>query len=125
MISRAIVSVTILLIIIVIAAIAGLRSVSSGVNEFEGLEHDAARDAIMRAHLACGNEPGERIIRRKWRVIDLEVKDERMVKAVPFLSPEIELVPHYRATLRSYTIFGIPTLTIEVSPTGSIVCSGV
>lgn len=95
------------------------------MNEFEGLERDAARDAIMRAYLACGNEPGERIIRRKWRVIDLEVINEQMVKAAPFLSPEIELVPHYRARLRSYTMFGIPTLTIEVSPTDSVACSGI
>lgn len=105
--------------LMVALALGGLAAVDDGVDRFAGAARAAAQDAVLQATFACGNEPGERILRRKWRVIALKTVGTQTVASFGG-----QRAPDYRARVRSYTLFGLPTGTITVRPTGNIVCGG-
>lgn len=85
-----------------VALIAGYAStalvVSDGLDRFTGEERAAAQDALDRAQSACV-EHVENLLRWKMRVVEVKLGPE----ACP-----------YRAELRTYTFFGIPTGRISV-----------
>ncbi|MDI3339935.1 MAG: hypothetical protein QJR03_05315 [Sphaerobacter sp.] len=95
--------------------VARLEAVDSGVERFTGPERVAAEDAIQAARGACGSETGERVLRRRRRIITLEILGE------PGAGRQ-EGIPDYRAEVQAYTLFGIPTTKIEVGAGGSISC---
>lgn len=80
-------------------------------------EHELAfvPDALAMAQ-GCFDHPFERVLGRKFQIVEL--------KLVGYCAPE-GLPPrlNYRAVLRSYTLFGIPTGTITVN-CGTGVCRG-
>lgn len=45
--------------------------VSDGLDRFSGEERAAARQALQRAPSACADEPGDRMLRRKFQVIEV------------------------------------------------------
>jgi len=72
--------------------------VDSGVEPFTGYERAAAEEALEEAQSSCV-EHVENLLRWKMQVVDVELGPE----SCP-----------YRAELRTYTVFGIPTGRILV-----------
>jgi hypothetical protein len=89
--------------------------VSDGLARFTGEARVAAQDALLSAQLGCFDNPIERLLIQKVRIVSLELKPEGC--------PEADIVagPNYRAVLKSYTVFGIPTAIISVCR-GEVIC---
>jgi hypothetical protein len=119
----AVVSVVVVVLVGLVIATASvgvdrLNAVDNGVDHFSGAERLAADDALLSARIACGSEPGQRIVNRKWRVVELEIIGDQSEGRWSSQG----LLPNYRAEMQSYTLFGIPILKIEVRPNESIYC---
>ncbi len=76
----------------------------NGLDRFVGEERWAAQGALSRARSGCADEPGDKLLRRRFRVVSVEL--------LPGDCPRGGLA--YRAMLRSYTFFGIPTGEVSV-----------
>lgn len=99
---------TVLTVLVAVAALASLALVAgygstellvtSGLDRFKEDERVAAERALEEAHSSCV-EHVENLLRWKMQVVDVELGPE----SCP-----------YRAELRTYTVFGIPTGRISV-----------
>ncbi len=88
--------------------------VSDGLDRFVREERTAAQHALQLAQFGCGTEPGDRLLRRKFRVVSVELRPGHC---------RVGGVPAYRAVVRSYTFFAIPTGTVSVD-CGAANCFG-
>ena len=92
--------------------------VSDGLDQFRGKEQAVAQDALISARIGCLDNPIMRGLIRKIRVVEVKSAPGRCPTVDPFFAYR-----DYRAVLRAYTFFGIPTGTISVCG-GEVVCSG-
>lgn len=106
------------IVIVAMLAVAGLRSVDDGAGHLNGRARASAFDALRRAQRACSDEPGQHIANRRWRVVELEIIEDQ-AEGGPSSQ---EALPDYRTKLQAYTLFCIPTITIEVDPSGGTSC---
>ena len=83
----------------------GALLVRDGLGRFAGEARGAAEHALSAAPSRCADEPGYRILRRWFRVVAVELAPG---------SCWDEPVRDYRATLRTYTVFAIPTGEVTV-----------
>lgn len=88
--------------------------VSDGLERFSGEELAAAKQGLQMGRLGCADEPGDRLLRRKFQVIEV--------------APETnghwtEVTSAYQVVLQAYTIYLRPTGKAIVSiSSGEVRC---
>lgn len=75
-----------------------------GLDGLAGEEWYAGRAALRNAR-GCGEELGDSVLRRNWRVVEIQLQPG---------SCAVADTQSYRAKVRSYTLFMIPTGTAFV-----------
>lgn len=91
--------------------------VDDGLAHFNGEARGAAREALRSAYIGCLDNPIARGLTPKLQVVDVQLE----TGYCPVASTRD--VPRYGATVRTYTLFGIPTGTVSVN-CGSVDCRG-
>lgn len=86
--------------------VVGELLVSDGLDRFAGEARGAGRHALDRAPSRCADEPGNRLLRRRFRVVAVEL--------APGYCPDGR-IRAYQAILRTYTVFAIPTGEVTIS----------
>lgn len=113
----------ILLITVIIIGYIGLASamflVSDGLERFSGRDLEFAREALVMAHIGCADHPIQRAMMWKLKVVEVKFDPQCQHKNWPF-SVDYD----YRAVVRTYTLFGIPTGKITTD-CGETVCNTV
>ena len=105
------------LVVLVAVGFNSTRSlVRDGLDRFTGAERVAAEDALSLAY-GCLDHPIQRSLTPKLQVADMDLE--------PGYCPiaGTHRIPAYRAEVRTYTLFMIPTGTLSVD-CGSVHCLG-
>lgn len=99
------------LVFTLVIGVASEELLTDGLDGFSGPARIAAEDALLWARLGC-NEPGDRVLRRKFQVADVQLLTGYCRGGV---------VPAYQATVRTHTLFMIETGEVSVG-CGSVQC---
>ncbi|MHB1416539.1 MAG: hypothetical protein ACYC1C_14935 [Chloroflexota bacterium] len=86
-----------LLVSLIVGAITTEILVSDGVDDFVGESHVAAQQAVEVAGGSCAEEPADSALRRKFKVIELEIAPGQCRGRGG---------PAFRAVVQTYTLFG-------------------
>jgi hypothetical protein len=96
--------------------------VSDGLDQFasDSTRMAVAAEAVSTSRLVCLNKPGVTLFMPAIRVTHVERTDAPCTDA-PGIRPG---APHYTASIRAYTLFGIPLKTFHAACNGGfVVCS--
>lgn len=102
-----------LLVLEIVPAVANVDRllIGDGVDGFTGEDRAAAQHALGLAQVGCRDAPAERLRRRRLRVVDVQLDPGYCAQGLRV----------HRATLRAYTLFGIPTGRVSTT-CGSVNC---